>query len=348
MNESDQTNSEDSWGSLGNAVSGDETDLRAVHDFVVYMQEQKIHPILIFGTSRSGKTLMILSLLHYAKHNSRAEMRIRLGDPVFPPNFPFADERHRDAEQFYDFLTIEYARGDRPPATTKIVPFFIPINIEVGGRTHRLAFLEGNGEWYERDDYAFQQFKQEIVGILSGFSAPISVIFAAPTRVEKIDPKPLSFSHECLAHCVEHYEQRRLVRDRDNLLLLLTKWDALHNPGRADGHFSDASVADALAEIEPWRFIWQQFSSLKGPRRALTPYSAGWINADGMFVRDDKYQAIFDKFNRTLWNWLFGNVTAAHSSESPPVRETLYEDVSPQRPKAPSFYQALIKTILWI
>ena len=131
---------------------------------------------------------------------------------------------------------------------------------------------------------------------------------------------------------------------------LLTKWDALHNPGRADGHFSNAFLGrNRLGGNRALALHFrQQFSSLKGPRRALTPYSAGWINADGMFVRDDKYQAIFDKFNRTLWNWLFGNVTAAHSSESPPVRETLYEDVSPQRPKAPSFYQALIKTILWI
>ena len=76
-------------------------------------------------------------------------MRIRLGDAVFPPNFPYALERHRDAEQFYNILTIEFANGDRPPSAQKIVPFFVPINIEVAGRTYKLAFLEGNGERYK-------------------------------------------------------------------------------------------------------------------------------------------------------------------------------------------------------
>jgi hypothetical protein len=350
MNDFDQAKPDDAWGFINDAPGEDELDVRAIHDFVVHLKEEKIHPILIFGTSRSGKTMMILSLLHYAKQNARADMRIQLGDPVFPPNFPYADERYRDAEQFYNLLTIEYARGERPPSTQKIVPFFIPINIEVRGETHKLAFLEGNGEWYERDDYSFRQFKQEIAGVLSGFAAPVSVIFVAPTRDERgrSDRSSQNFSHECLAHCVEHYERRRLVRDRDNLLLLLSKWDALHNPGRADGHFSDASVGDVLSEIEPWHFIWQQFGNLNGPNRALTPFSAGWINENGMFVREDTYQSVFDKFNRTVWNWIFGNITAANSKETPPVRGNLYEDVEIQKPKAPTLYQSIINKSLWI
>ena len=67
-----------------------------------------------------------------------------------------------------------------------------------------------------------------------------------------------------------------------------------------------------------------------------------------MFIRDIKYQLVFDKFNRTVWNWIYGNVTAAASSNIPPVRETLYEDVKLPTPKRPSLYQSLIKTSLWI
>lgn len=350
MTDFDQAKAEDAWGSIGSGAGGDELEPRAIHDFVIHLQEEKIHPILIFGTSRSGKTLMILSLLHYAKQNPRANMRIRLGDAVFPPNFPYALERHRDAEQFYNILTIEFANGDRPPSTQKIVPFFVPINIEVAGRTYKLAFLEGNGEWYQRDENSFKQFKQEIAGILSGFAAPASIVFVAPTGDERT-PSDRNFrnaSHEDLAHCVEEYERHRIVRDQDNLLLLVTKWDVLHSPGRPDSHFADATVADVLAEIKSWHFIWQQFANLTGPSRALTPYSAGWINENGMFIRDIKYQLVFDKFNRTVWNWIYGNVTAAASSNIPPVRETLYEDVKLPTPKRPSLYQSLIKTSLWI
>ena len=95
------------------------------------------------------------------------------------------------------------------------------------------------------------------------------MIFVAPVPCDETGakrPELLSdFSHECLAHCVEQYDRHRLVRDQDNLLLLLSKWDALHDPGRIDSHFSDASVAEVLTEIEPWPIIWQQFGNLKGP-----------------------------------------------------------------------------------
>jgi hypothetical protein len=347
MSYSDQPNSEDSWESV---AGYDALEPGLVRDFVDHLHQQKIHPILIFGTVRSGKTLLILSLLHYAKQDSNADMRIRLGEPVFPPEFPHAAERYRDAEQFYNNLTIEYARGERPPSTQKVVPFFVPVNIEAKGKTYKLAFLEGNGEWYERDDISFRQFKQEIVAILSGLAAPVSIIFVAPTRD---DQKPgdrnfRDFSHICLANCVEQYEQHRLVRDGDNLLLLLTKWDVLQNPGRADSRFSDPSASDILTEIEAWHFIWQQFGNLNGPARAVTPYSAGWINEKGLFVREPKLQPIFNKFNRTVWNWLFGNVTAANSLERPPVRENLYTDVEVPKPTLPTLYQSLVRASLWI
>jgi hypothetical protein len=341
MNDSDQSKAEE-WDLVGHASGGEEDERRLAHEFVARFQEEKIHPVLIFGTSLSGKTLMILSLLQYAKHNARADMTIRLGDPVFPPKFLWAVDRYGDAEQFYNNLTAEFARGDRPPSTQKVAPFFIPINIEVAGKTYKLAFLEGMGEWYERDETGYKQFKQEIVLLLSGLAAPMSVIFVAPTRNEATRNDRIFWSspHDCLANCVEQYDKHRLVRDRDNLLLLLSKWDALRDPGRIDSHFSDASIAEVLSDIRDWPNIWQQFANLKGPNRALTPYSASWINPGGQIVRDIRYQPIFDKFNRTLWNWLFGNVTA--------VRGILYDDVQPPKPRAPSFYQSLVKASLWI
>ena len=75
-------------------------DPQLVRELLTYLHEQRVHPILIFGTVRSGKTLMILSLLHYAKQDSRTNMKIRLGEPIFPSQFPFAEDRYRDAEQF--------------------------------------------------------------------------------------------------------------------------------------------------------------------------------------------------------------------------------------------------------
>ena len=347
----------DDWTTFGGGTGGfgggtGGLDPRMILDLVSSLETEKVHPVLIFGTHGSGKTVMILSLLHYARQNIRANMSISLGNPVFPPNFPFANERHRDAEQFYHDLTVEFANRERPPGTKKIVPFFVPIDIEVDGRRFRFAFLEGNGEWYEKDDVSYRQFKDEIVGILGSFTAPVSVVFVAPTvaptRDENApqDRRGRDYSHECLAHCVAQYAQRRIATSRDNLLLLVSKWDALHEPGRTYRHFSDASVADVLREIEGWQFIWQAFGNLAGPRRAILPYSAAWINAAGFILRDERYQPIFDKFNRTLWNWLYGNVTEATSDQVPPVRKVLYKDVRLPPQKPPGLYERLTRMVL--
>jgi hypothetical protein len=328
----------------------DGLDPQLIRDFLTHLHDQKVHVILIFGTVRSGKTLMILSLLHYARTVANANMNIRLGDPVFPPHFPYAEGRNHDAEQYYGHWTSEFAKGERPPSTQKLVPFFVPIDIEVNQRTHRFAFLEGNGEWYEKDDTTFRQFKQEIIAILSGLAAPLSVIFVAPARDEIVptDRAGISRSHECLAHCVEEYVRHRAVPEQDNLLLLLTKWDAFQSPGNKSSRFTNPSASDILPEIDSWLYVWQYFSNLRGPRRAVTPYSAAWIKENGMIVRDAALQPTFHKFNRTVWNWLFGNVTAADSAKNPPVRDVLYSDVEIARPKRPGFYHSLIRTGLWV
>ncbi|HEY1748486.1 MAG TPA: hypothetical protein VGG11_17190 [Xanthobacteraceae bacterium] len=339
----------DDWASTFEGTAGEGLDARSIHDFIMYMRDEKIHPVLIFGTHGSGKTLMILSLLFYAKQNPHAGISVRLGESVFPPHFPFAKERYSDAQQYYDSLTIQFAQGERPPATQKLVPFFIPIDVEIGGEKFRFALLEGSGEWYEKDEFSYKEFKQEIGAILNTFPEPISVVFVAPTYDERAQQNKAlkNFTHECIANCVEQYERRRLARSRDNLLLLVTKWDALHNPSRTDRHFSDASVSDILKEIEPWNFIWTKYLRLNGPKRALMPYSACWINKDGFIIRDARYQSIFDKFNRTLWNWLIGNASEAASQQNPPARMELYSDVKLSKTRDLNLYYKLARTCLW-
>ena len=77
------------------------------------------------------------------------------------------------------------------------------------------------------------------------------------------------------------------------------------------------------------------------------PYSACWIN-DGFIIRDPRYQPIFDKFNRTLWNWLIGNASEAASQQNPPARTEPYGDVKPSKTRSLSFYYKLAKTCLWV
>ena len=46
MTHFDQAKAEDAWGSIGGGAGGDELETRAIHDFVVHLQEEKNHPIL--------------------------------------------------------------------------------------------------------------------------------------------------------------------------------------------------------------------------------------------------------------------------------------------------------------
>jgi len=58
----------------------------------------------------------------------------------------------------------------------------VPIDIEVDGKLLRFAFLEGMGEWYEREGNTgpYRKFEPEVSAILELYEFGLSVIFVAP------------------------------------------------------------------------------------------------------------------------------------------------------------------------
>ena len=75
-------------------------------------------------------------------------------------------------EQFYNIRPSNSQRG-RPPRRRSFR--FRSDQHRGRGKTYKLAFLEGNGEWNQRDENSFKQFKQEI-----------AVFLACPPRLDRL------------------------------------------------------------------------------------------------------------------------------------------------------------------
>lgn len=311
------------------------------------------HPVLIFGTHSSGKTLMLLSLLAYAQRSGGA-IAVRLGDPVFPPGFRgyppnvIADDPHAYAQQLYNIMLPAFAAGNRPPATQLNAPYFIPIVL--GGknakeRECKFAFMESMGEWYERDPqtpYQFREFKLLVSAILTKFTRPISILFMAPTNIND-NPAETQYSYNCLVHCMEEYMTKRIGGIKDNVALLIGKWDTKFNPAQPlFGNVTGNKMAD---QLQKWgNNFWTTFQNITdpgGPRsgawKALSPHAAAWINREGHIVEPGEFSPVFKKFNQTLWNWLYGNV-AESAARQPGTRAVLFPEVVPLGPSRPGWY----------
>lgn len=305
-------------------------------DFVRFMDENSVHPVLVFGTRYSGKSTMLLSALGYAVGSSDAGINVRLGEDPFPPSVEDAQIRYSAAKEFLNVKVPAFNRGDMPPATSTEHPFFIPLDIEIRGpanssRTCKLAFLEGQGEWFEMDSSTgidFREMKPEVTAILQRYPNPISVIFVSPCKSPE-GRNALEYSHQCLANCVDQYRRLRNDPARDHLMLMMSKWDSRHAAG-TEG-FNDPTADILLKEVQDWRFIWNSFSTLPGyGSKSLLPYSAGMISGNSVNP-PGVHKRVFDRYNRILLNWIIGNATQPVGG-SVEDRQPIYPDVAP--PKA--------------
>jgi len=82
------------------------------------------------------------------------------------------------------------------------------------------------------------------------------------------------------------------------------------------------------------------------------PYAAVWTKDGKTIIKSQKYARVFTKYNRTLWNWLYGNITEPESTvpgEAPKVaeRKVLYADVMLPEYRW-NLYMAITKACFWV
>lgn len=324
------------------------------------------HPVLIFGTSLSGKSLALASLLSYTQQDELSRIVHNLIDFTYPASHPARKDVKDWAEYFYykevtNFQQNPYAKAE---PTRREHPFFLPIKtvfrLEDGrAEVARFAFLESVGEWLhpEADGYTFRELRPDIVEILENYSNPISVIFVAPaTRDDLLDETKVKQSHHCVEHFMKRYVHHRKRNHRDNLLLLISRWDAKYRPDTSDAsdsadEFARPTSSIVIGALDNYPWAWSTFSNLSAddvPRgsRALLQYAPTWIK-DGKRTPEGRFHPIFNRFNRTVWNWLYGNVFIENDESGlaqQGERKNFYADVAlGRRGRGIGLYAAVMK-----
>lgn len=302
--------------------------------------KQGYHPVLVFGAASSGKTMMLLSLMRYLSANPENDVTISPGDGIIPSSYPDAETRNEDGHRYFNEYLAEFRSGKVPEKSQQDLPFFVPLHLSVPkfGSSEssyvKLAFLEGQGEWYEMDGPAskFPTFKEEIENILKFHTEKgVSIIFVAPTfssQEGNTEPAPTQRVNDSIFGLINEVAKHRSPNELDAELFLLSKWDTtfredLVTEGLA-GDLYDGVASHIFGKRGHYREAWAAYvnrAGVKGSRSFMAHASCRVRGSDIVF--DAKYQYAFDHFNRTLANWIFGNATQSLTGQ----REQLFPDV---------------------
>jgi hypothetical protein len=295
------------------------------------LEEQGYHPVVVFGSSNSGKTSMLASLLAYLQVAIETGVEIQLGAPIVVDDHAYGQWAHDEATTFFHRSIQEWLGGVAHAKTISPNPFFIPVIIRPQGNLPeaRFAFLEGNGEWYQPDadtNAYFKPLKEEISGVLRHFQKGASFIHVAPfTQIasweepsqgkQHIESSEMSKANLGLVGAINSYNAVRTVKHRDAHLFLITKWDAYAPPGRIDGVFS----APALEEVESvakhkYQQSYAAFANMNlGDevrwRKQIMQYCAGMISGREILKPTAENKEQLNRYPRVLWNWLYNNAT---------------------------------------
>jgi hypothetical protein len=293
------------------------------------------HVVIIFGSTSSGKTLLLASLLAYMKTQPEAEAEIRLGEPFNVTVSKYGEWSHSQAEAFFNKSLQEFIRGTAHAATRVHSPFFIPVVVKPRGNAPaaKIAFLESNGEWYAPNPDSntfFPELRGEIAGIFTSYSRGISFLHLAPvTQVEVrthgtetrkgTDEELQQRADLALIGCFEAYKSVRVAKHKDRHLLLVTKWDAHAVPGDSNSDGGDVFVEPDLKLVndvarKKYPQAYTAFKNLSletAPAHAkqIMQYCSGVVSGRRVKRTDDEIDHMLQRYPRTLWNWIYRNAT---------------------------------------
>jgi hypothetical protein len=320
-----------------------------------HLERTSRHPVIVFGIGASGKSTMLMSLVQALNRNS--EVNAYLGDPIFPPGNDEAVEEHEQAIQFFERDAQQFAIGELVPPTRHENPFFIPVDVQrkSDGRMVRLALLEGKGEWYAPirggTGSMFPKFKEDIADILSFYGESLSVLWVAPFSVGGGKDQDTQDSDLGLLGALNEYRKLRRSIAQDFHLFLLTKWDCKAEPLADDPSFSVVS-AQKVERILEERYpnSWPNYQGLAlqtSGRRFFMQYSSGHIVQERVKVPPQRHRTAFDRYPRTVWNWLYGNATLTQiDAEHSRKRATLFPDVLPQPVRRAPFLERISRVLV--
>ncbi len=318
----------------------------------IEMKNQGYHPVILFGSTSSGKSTLLNSLFTYLKMNSSGKsIGFSLSEPLIPTNTIYGKTLYDEAKAFFNRGTQDFIDGHGAPVTLKKNPFFIPVKVNpIDADEIKFAFLESNGEWYQplkiNDEYTidlYPELKEEINAIIQYFEGGISFIYLAPYTKSNTDSKKqneIKNANLALVGVMDAYQRlRKIHREDDKHIFLLTKWDEKDVTLEKLSFVTDADRQQVINILYKQGFA--AFNTLEIPEysKAILQYCAAIMSGRDV-LPSEKYLPILNKYRKTLWNWLYGNATEFNSD----IGRRL-ELVSTPPPPKKSFFTLLTEKV---
>lgn len=326
------------------------------------LMAQNRHPVLIFGASTSGKSTLLMALFQNLKLNP--EIDIQFGAPITGPSDTIGSVLYNDAKTFFEDHANDFLlEGKLLDSTRPEQPFFIPIDVQARQDREpiKFAFLEGYGEWYQPNARGaksmFQEFRPEIIDVLAHYPDKLSIIFVAPYSLGTDG----SFDNEQQRNCdtglvgvIQRYLHHRVAKLQDSHLFLLTKWDLYIDPMTEDARFSTVEPEDVERILaERYTQSWPAFQAMPigGDviRRHFMQYSAAPISGGMVRKPAARHVDTFDRYQKTVWNWLIGNATQISEKANATgrrIRRVLFREVEPEKAERLTVVRSVVDFVL--
>lgn len=300
------------------------------------LEGENYHPVILFGTSFSGKTSLLLSLFSTLKVNPSLDAGVTLCEPILGPSHPEGLILHKEARRLFENGTQEFIQGRPTQKTAFNHPFFVPVQLRAGDKPRRnFAFLESKGEWYQprsldaAENY-YPELKQSIESFVTSFTGAITFIYLLPYTQRYLDAPgsedmaEINSAQQAVVGVLDAYDRIRLAgRGADKHLMLVTKWDAhsrksidqaqdiVEDRGELDsfvnGRYPEAAKRLKDLEVRP-------------DQRHLNAFSAGIIGQSGRLTAPDpETQQALQGYPVRLWNLLYNNALAAAGEPAEPL-----------------------------
>jgi len=335
-------------GNFTDSYGNEDKQIEIGRNLAAIFKQKEIHPVLIFGSKSSGKTMLLASLFKYY-HTDDADDADGSIDPCIDAicksgddQFDTLEDHLRLANFFLDKIVFRVISGLAAEATLYEIPFFIPVEIKVSkNEPQRYAFLEGKGEWYQPNDNqesesTIKKFKGVICGLLQEYEGPLSVIYVAPcisgglnSRGDKTSTSEINSHANCdrgLVGAMDEYMRLRGAKcAQDHHLFLISKWDTECGGLSTEEFYSPTNqkINDILEN--KFNLSWKRFCNNLEPRVESTNYAAycsGKIVEDKMVRLAKEDAAVVSRYPRRVWHWLHKNKSG----------KSLYADMIPPTP----------------
>ncbi|HEV7659924.1 MAG TPA: hypothetical protein VGO55_08775 [Allosphingosinicella sp.] len=327
------------------------------------LEQDERHPVLIFGSSDSGKSTLIMSIVNAIEKSGddgSVGVGLSFGNSFYAKRDAKAEIQRELARTFFEADSTNFILGREKLETTQVrFPFFIPLDLRIKGsklKPVKIAIIDGRGEWYEphkTGTIPFKELQDDVIEVLRNYARGISVICAAPFSLGDTDQDNVSNSDAGLWAALSKYQELRSNADDDALLFLLTKWDQKANPGK-DPDFTRLNGGDVV-EIANGRYerSWNFFRTVSvgaddWEKRCFMQYSSCKF-IEGKPNIPTELQPDFIRYARTVTNWIYGNARRFEFTIGRQVTElplNLFPDVVPRGTRMVSLSERFLRRVV--